>query len=238
MNKTKIETADYTWNLFTGCDQICFDGDCYAYQMIKRFGSTWGYDWKPRIHLDRLTEPEELKIPSLIFAPSMGDPMTPSLKMEDIWLFLDEMEVAHWHRFMVQTKFAKRLPDFSYPSNVWLGVSLCYESDVDRLDYLKKTDARIKYAYCEPLLEGFVPDFNGIDWVVIGAKTGAHPFQPDNYWVSKLTIMAHRVGAKVFHKPNLWWPSEKNGPPFPIRQFPDEEWFKLRRSKLTTESKK
>jgi len=44
MNKTKIETADYTWNPITGCDHICFDGDCYAYQMIKRFGGRWGYD--------------------------------------------------------------------------------------------------------------------------------------------------------------------------------------------------
>lgn len=85
MNKTKIETAEYTWNPMTGCDQICFEGDCYAYQMIKRFGSKWGYDWTPRIHMDRLSEPEELSTPSLIFVPSMGDLMTPSLNMDDVW---------------------------------------------------------------------------------------------------------------------------------------------------------
>ena len=238
MNKTKIETADYTWNPVTGCDNICFDGDCYAYQMIKRFGNTWGYDWTPLFHDERMHQPFMVKEPSLIFAPSMGDLFTPSMHSMNIESVLDAMARCPWHRFMVQTKFAERLPEFSYPSNVWLGVSLCYKVDVDRLDYLKKTDARIKHAYCEPLLEGLVPDFKGIDWVVIGAKTGSHKLQPDNYWVSKLTIMAYNVGAKVFHKPNLWWPSEKNGPPFPIRQFPDEEWFEWRKSKLTAEEDK
>ena len=232
MNKTKIETADYTWNPMTGCDQVCFDGDCYAYQMIKRFGSRWGYDWAPRLHKDRLVEPLLERKPSLIFAPSMGDPMTPSLLDHEIWAILDTMGFCDWHRFEVQTKFAKRLPEFSYPSNVWLGVSLCYESDIDRLDYLKKTDARIKYAYCEPLLEELDPDFNGIDWVVIGAKTGSHPFQPDNIWVRKLTLLAYEAGAKVFHKPNLWWPSERTYPVLPIKQFPDEEWFEWRKSSL------
>ena len=231
MNKTKIETSDYTWNPITGCDNICFDGDCYAYQMIKRFGKKWGYDWKPRFHMNRLSEPEQLSIPSLIFAPSMGDLMTPSLNIDDIWLVLDAMEICHWHRFQVQTKFAKRLPSFNYPSNIWLGVSLCYERDLKRLDYLKETDARIKYAYCEPLLEELEPDFNGIDWVVIGAKTGSHPFQPESFWVTKLTNLAYKAGAKVYHKPNLWFPSKFTYPWLPIRQFPDEEWFKMRNKK-------
>lgn len=233
MNKTKIPTADYTWNPMTGCDNICFDGDCYAYQMIKRFGSKWGYDWTPQLHKDRLEEPLLEKNPSLIFAPSMGDIMTPSFMDLGVWTILDTMGICDWHRFAVQTKFAKRLPDFNYPSNVWLGVSLCYESDLTRLDYLKKTDARIKYAYCEPLLEEFEPDFNGIDWVVIGAKTGPHPFQPPSYWVIKLTQLAYEAGAKVFHKPNLLFPSERTYPMLPIRQFPDEEWFELHKSKLT-----
>jgi len=229
MNKTKIETADYTWNPITGCDHICFDGDCYAYQMIKRFGGRWGYDWTPQLHKARLEEPLLERNPSLIFAPSMGDLMTPSLLDLEIWSVLDTMGICDWHRFMVQTKFAKRLPDFNYPPNVWLGVSLCYERDLERLDYLKKTDARIKYAYCEPLLEEFTPDFADIDWVVIGAKTGIHPVQPFPIWVRNLTVLASKAGAKVFHKPNLWWPSEKTYPTLPIKQFPDEEWFKWRK---------
>lgn len=232
MNKTKIETADYTWNPVTGCDNICFEGDCYAYQMIKRFGSKWGYDWTPTFHDDRLHEPFMLKAPSLIFGPSMGDLFTPSMPPMNIVSVLDTMKWCPWHRFLLQTKFANRLPYFRYPSNVWLGVSLCYESDLARLDYLKKTDARIKYAYCEPLLEEFEPDFNGIDWVVIGAKTGAHPLQPPSYWVIKLTQLAYKAGAKVFHKPNLLFPSERTYPMLPIRQFPDEEWFEWRKSSL------
>jgi len=228
MNKTKIETADYTWNPMTGCDNICFEGDCYAYQLIKRFGKTWGYDWTPQLHKDRLKEPLNQMNPSLIFGPSMGDIMTPSFKDHEIWAIFNIMSQCDWHRFEVQTKFAKRLPDFTYPFSVWLGVSLCYEKDLERLDYLRETDARIKYAYCEPLLEDITPDFTDIDWVVIGAKTGAHKFQPDVLWVRKLTNLAYDAGAKVFHKPNLWFPSERTYPWLPIRQFPDEEWSKWR----------
>lgn len=237
MNKTKIETADYTWNPVTGCDQVCFGGDCYAYQMIQRFGEKWGYDWTPQLHKDRLEEPFFLKEPSLIFTPSMGDLMTPSLNDLEIWAVIDTMMICDWHRFLVQTKFANRLPDFSWPPNVWLGVSLCYANDIWKLDYLRKTDAQIKYAYCEPLLEELDPDFTDIDWVVIGAKTGAHKFQPDAWWITKLTKLAFEAGAKVFHKPNLWWPTEYTYPQLPIRQFPDEEWFKSRLSSpLTTSS--
>ena len=220
MNKTKIETAEFTLNLTTGCDQICFNGDCYAYQMIKRFGEKWGYDWTPRIHLDRLEEPYFLKKPALIFSPSMGDPMTPSLSHFEVYRVLDSMEFCDWHRFQVQTKYAKRLPEFNYASNIWLGVSLCYEKDVDRLDYLRETDARIKYAYCEPLLEDLEPDFTGIDWLVIGAKTGSHPFQPEHSWVFNLTKKGHEAGAMIFHKPNLECVRSH------LRQFPDLKWMK------------
>jgi len=234
MNKTKIETAEYSWNPMTGCDNICFDGDCYAYQLIKRFGDTWGYDWKPRLHHDRLLEPYKIKEPKLIFSPSMGDIMTPSFHDVSIWEIISAIKTCPWHRFEVQTKFAKRLPDFSYPSNVWLGVSLNYERDLPRLGYLKKTNARIKYAYCEPLLEELEPDFKGIHWVIIGAKTGKRPFQPDTLWTRKLTNLAFEAGAVVFHKPNLDWPYETDYPtpinPGPIRDFPDQEWFEWRKS--------
>jgi len=230
MNKTKIETADYTWNPMTGCDQICFEGDCYAYQLIQRFGKKWGYDWTPRLHKDRLEEAFWVKEPSLIFVPSMGDLMTPSLMDLEIWSIIDTMMICDWHRFLVQTKFANRLPSFKWPSNVWLGVSLCYANDVRKLDYLRKTDARIKYAYCEPLLEELDPDFTDIDWVVIGAKTGTHKFQPDTLWVRDLTLRAYEAGAEVFHKPNLWWPNDYTYSPRPIRSFPDKEWFESRDS--------
>jgi len=226
MNKTKIETAEYTWNPITGCDNICFDGDCYAYQMIKRFGNNWGYDWNPMFHEARMHEPFMLKEPSLIFAPSMGDLYTPSMHSINIESVLDAMKRCSWHRFLLQTKFANRLSAFNYPSNVWLGVSLCYKSDVGKLDYLRKTDARIKYAYCEPLLEEIEPDFTDIDWVVIGAKTGAHKFQPEHRWVFDLSVRAIEAGAKVFHKPNLVTTRS------PLRQFPDESWFNWRKSTL------
>lgn len=226
MNKTKIETSEYTWNAVTGCDNICFEGDCYAYQMIGRFGNTWGYDWTPQIHENRLNEPIMVKEPSLIFAPSMGDLFTPSLKHDQIQTILDIMNKCPQHRFQVQTKFPERLNHFDYPSNIWLGVSLCYERDVSRLDVLKKTNARIKYAYCEPLLEDMEPDFTMIDWVVIGAKTGARPVQPDQLWVRKLTLLAYDAGAKVFHKPNLQFVKLGGSP---MTQFPDHEWFDSRR---------
>jgi len=222
LNKTKIETCELTFNPCTGCDNKCFGGDCYAYQMMKRFGETWGYDWTPQLHEDRLDAPLYLKKPSLIFVPSMGDLFTPTLTDFEVWTVIDILGICDWHRFQVQTKFAERLPEFKYPSNIWLGVSLCYERDLHRLDYLRKTDARIKYAYCEPLLEELEPDFTDIDWVVIGPKSGVHKFQPEHTWVYDITVRAIEAGAKVFHKPNLETTRS------PLRQFPDEEWFETR----------
>lgn len=232
MNKTRIETADYTFQPTTGCDNRCFGGDCYAYCMVKRFGRRWGYGWKPEFHPEHLAEPLSLRRPSMIFGPSMGDLYTTGNSDPVIRTVLDSMGEAGWHRFQVQTKFAERLPDFSYPPNVWLGVSLCYAGDTGRLDCLRRTNARVKYAYCEPLLEDMKPDFTGVDWVVIGAKTGTHPSQPNFLWIQKLTILAYEVGARVYHKRNLGFLRYGNYPP-PIRQFPDPEWegWKTRRKR-------
>jgi len=224
MNKTKIETADFTWNPITGCDNICFEGDCYAYELVKRFGKIWGYGWAPSFHPERLFEPNKILEPRLIFAPSMGDLFCKSFVENGITKrILQEMGSYYWHRFEVQTKFAEQLPKFKYPDNVWLGVSLCYSKDVYRLDYLRKTNARIKYAYCEPLLEKIEPDLNNIDWVVIGAKTGSHKFQPPFEWIQKLTLKIGETGAKCYHKNNLWF-VKCGGPPPPIKQFPDYGW--------------
>jgi protein gp37 len=219
MNSTRIETADLTWNPVTGCDNICFDGDCYAYQLVQRFGKKWGYDWKPRLHKERLGEPFKVLKPKLIFAPSMGDLMTPSLKDSEVLAVTNTMNMCDWHRFQVQTKYSKRLPKFRWPSNVWLGVSLCKKGDEVRLDDLRETDARIKYAYCEPLLQDLDPDFTDIDWVVIGAKTGSNPFQPEHKWVFDLSVKAFDSECNVFHKNNLLTTKS------PLKQFPDQKWF-------------
>ena len=221
LNKSVIETCEFSHNPTTGCDQICFEGDCYAYQLIKRFGKKWGYDWTPQLHHDRLEEPFQLKKPSLIFCPSMGDLMTPTLLDLEINTVLNHMTFCDWHRFQVQTKFEKRLPEFKYPSNVWLGVSICYERDLTRIDYLLETDARIKYAYVEPLLEEMDPDFTGIDWVVIGPLSGAHKYQPETHWVKHIIEKATEVDAKIFLKNNLQLDLDSK-----LKQFPDEEWMK------------
>ena len=230
MNKTKIETSEYTWNPMTGCDQICFNGDCYAYQLVERFGSVWGYDWTPQLHEKRLNEPLNIKNPSLIFSPSMGDLFTPTIKHDEIQTILDIMKDCPQHRFQLQTKFPERLNHFDYPSNVWLGVSICYKRDESRLNYLRATNARIKYAYCEPLLEEIDPNLRGIDWVVIGAKTGARPFIPDNLWIIKLVrkCIAQHPFVPVFMKSNLKYPPPGALTPTRLTYFPDQEWFDSR----------
>ena len=218
MNYTRIETCDRTWNVITGCDQKCFDGHCYAYQIIKRFEKTWGYDWTPTFHPERLDQPRKVKKPSLIFAISMGDWHCPSIY--NLWIdrMLKAMRECPQHRFQLQTKFAKGIEVFDYPPNVWLGVSLCYKKDVERLDYLRKTNARIKYAYCEPLLELIEPDFEGIDWVVIGGLTGRKAFKAPIEWILDVIKRADKVGAKIFVKENLI-------PNNHLKEFPDEEWM-------------
>lgn len=66
------------------------------------------------------------------------------------------MNQAHWHRFQILTKRHERLPklnsQLAWAPNIWMGVSVENSDYIHRVDYLRETNATIKFVSIEPLL--------------------------------------------------------------------------------------
>lgn len=206
MNKTKIEWTDYTWNPITGCFNNCWY--CYGRAMNKRFGK----DYKPRIWSDRLNQPLKEKKPSKIFVCSIADlfgDWIPTLWIIEV---LKIIAKCPQHTFQLLTKNPRRLRDFSFPKNCWLGMTITDES------YSFSATLKTCYPVCrfisfEPLLgEINLKHLNWVDWIIIGALTGkkANIYYPREQWIRKILDEADRVNIPVFMKNNLkkYWEGE------------------------------
>ena len=169
MNKTKIETCDYTWNIVTGCWGPGGTAEkpnrcpyCYAWKMAGRFlpGSTGGpeaarYDpFAPKLHPDRLSQPSRVKKPSKIFVCSMADLFGDWVSKYWIKAVLYRMEQCPQHIFQFLTKNPKRLKDFNpWPSNCWVGTTVTNQADADELlPWLARVEATVRFVSHEPLL--------------------------------------------------------------------------------------
>lgn len=79
------------------------------------------------------------------------------------------------------------------------------------MDYLKNTNAKVKFLSCEPLLEDLgVLDLKGINWVIAGGESGrnARPCEPD--WVRNIQKQCKEQGVPFFFKQWGEWLPEVN----------------------------
>ena len=205
-----IEWTESTWNPVTGCTKVS-DGCkyCYAEVMAKRLRAMGqanyanGFELTLQPHM--LERPLSWKRPQTIFVNSMSDLFHEHVPEHYVRSVFDVMERAHWHRFQVLTKRARRLvelaPRLRWPANVWMGVSVEGGECVGRIDLLRETPARIKFLSLEPLL-GSVPalDLEGIDWVIVGGESGrrARPVRPE--WVTEIRDQCVASGVSFFFK--------------------------------------
>lgn len=218
---TKIEWTNETWNPVTGCtkySQGC--QNCYAEKMHKRLTAMGQEKYsKPFnevvFHKEALSNHKFSRLDTkrkLIFVNSMSDTFHIGVTDSQIKDILDECEWNDPNVFQILTKRAERLPDFEYPFNVWLGVTVEMARYKSRMLYLKQTNAKIKFLSCEPLLEDLGElDLTGIDWVICGGESGrnARPMHPD--WVRNIQRQCQEQNVPFFFKQwGEWRPICKN----------------------------
>lgn len=207
---SKIEWTNETWNPVTGCtkySQGC--QNCYAEKMHKRLTAMGQEKYsKPFnevvFHKEALSNHKFSRLDTkhkLIFVNSMSDTFHIDVTDSQIKDILDECEWNDPNVFQILTKRAERLPDFEYPFNVWLGVTVEMARYKSRILYLKQTNAKIKFLSCEPLLEDLGElDLTGIDWVICGGESGhkARPMHPD--WVRNIQRQCKEQNVPFFFK--------------------------------------
>ena len=210
MARSQIEWTESTWNPLTGCTKVS-DGckHCYAERMARRLHAM-GVDnyrngFKLTMHPHVLKKPLEWKSPQLIFVNSMGDLFHWEVPVDFIQQVFATMREAHWHKFQILTKRAKRLPKIDpqlvWTPNIWMGVSVENAKVTWRIDQLRQTRALVKFLSLEPLLGPLDNlDLSGIDWVIVGGESGPGARTMEEAWVLDIRDQCEAAGVKFFFK--------------------------------------
>ena len=214
-----IEWTEATWNPVAGCTIIspgCTN--CYAMRLARRLeamgqpkyaGTTrvsgGRAKWNGRIKLDRTTLdlPKKWKSGLTIFVNSMSDLFHEDVPTEFIREVFATMAATPQHTYQILSKRAERLAllsaELDWRDNIWLGVSVENTDYEWRIEYLRQTDAAVKFLSLEPLL-GPLDNLNleGIDWAIAGGESGpnARPMQIE--WVRSIRNQCNAEGV-AFH---------------------------------------
>lgn len=212
MAESSIEWTELTWNPTTGCDKISQGcKNCYAERMAKRLHAMgvekYENVFKITEHPDSLKEPYKWKKRKVVFVNSMSDLFHEQIS-DDFILKVFEVMKNTEHVYQILTKRAERLLEFDkkvlkgkWPHNVWMGVSVEDERVAERIDYLRKTKARVKFLSCEPLI-GPLPNMNlkKIDWVIVGGESGPKSRVMEADWAIDIMEQCEKADVRFFFK--------------------------------------
>lgn len=210
MAQSSIEWTEMTWNPTTGCNKISAGCKfCYAEVMSKRL-QAMGIDkykdgFELQIHEDALTIPYSWKSSKVVFVNSMSDLFHKDVPLDFIQKVFKVMNENPQHTFQVLTKRADILfkyhKQLNWTHNIWMGVSVEDSRVTKRIDYLRKTGAKVKFLSCEPLI-GPLSDINltNIDWVIVGGESGRKPRPMDVDWVLDIQQQCEKAKVAFFFK--------------------------------------
>ena len=210
MAESRIELTEMTWNPTTGCNKISAGCKyCYAEVMARRLQAMGVEKYKDgfqlRLHEDALLIPYSWKSPKIVFVNSMSDLFHENVPLSFIQKVFETMNENPQHTFQVLTKRAdillkydKHLP---WSQNIWMGVSVENEKVKNRIDFLRQTNAQVKFLSCEPLI-GPLPNMNlkNIDWLIVGGESGRKPRPMKVNWVLDIQQQCDASNVKFFFK--------------------------------------
>ena len=162
MANSSIEWTEMTWNPTTGCTKVSSGCKyCYAEVMTRRLKAMGQKKYEYGFNIIK-THPETLSIPyswkssKIVFVNSMSDLFHNDVPIEFIKDVFNVMNENPQHVFQVLTKRADRLYEIheqlKWSNNIWMGVTVENINVIDRIDYLRKTEAKVKFLSLEPLL--------------------------------------------------------------------------------------
>lgn len=210
MGTSKIEWTEITWNPTSGCNKISAGCKfCYAEIMSKRLklmGQKKYQDgFKLTIHPDTLSIPFTWKKPRVVFVNSMSDLFHEDVPLSFVQEVFKVMNSLSQHTFQVLTKradiLAKHSPYLEWTDNIWMGVSVENQKVVERIEFLKETNAFIKFLSIEPLI-GPIKNIklDGIDWVIVGGESGPKSREIKLEWVLNIKEQCVLFNVPFFFK--------------------------------------
>jgi protein gp37 len=175
------------------------NGQCH----IAMPGEVYPYGYDPTFYPHRLPEPHKVKTGHKIFVVDTGDLFGEWVPKEWIEQVLSIAAECNWHKFIFLTKNPKRMLDFTFPLNSWVGTTTITDDDKWRADIIKEVKAPVRFLSIEPLHGPLTFDFDGLQWITVGAQTGRNVVFPDKKWVDGVLHSAADYKIPVFVKDNL-----------------------------------
>lgn len=223
MAETQIEWTDATWNPVAGCSIVTAGcTHCYAMEMAKRLEAMGvekyagltrktrkGTVWNGVVREDReaLSIPYRWKKPRKIFVNSMSDLFHEKVSEDFILRVWKVMRATPHHNYQILTKRPDRLLEIATTRldevlpNVWLGTSIENHKVADRLDFLRRTPAHIRFISFEPLIGSIGKiDLTGINWAIVGGESGklARPIREE--WIDEIYAQCVIADVAFFFK--------------------------------------
>ncbi|MEO7923306.1 MAG: phage Gp37/Gp68 family protein [Chitinophagaceae bacterium] len=210
MAQSSIEWTEMTWNPTTGCDKVSAGCKfCYAEVMAKRLQAMGQIKYKDgfalRLHESALHVPYEWKKPKIVFVNSMSDLFHKEVPLSFLQKVFEVMNNTPQHTYQVLTKRAERLYELhdklNWTTNIWMGVSVENNKVKDRVDFLRETNAKVKFLSCEPLI-GPLDDLNleNIHWAIVGGESGRKARPMKESWVWDIRQQCADQGVAFFFK--------------------------------------
>jgi protein gp37 len=221
MTESSIEWTDATWNPVAGCTVLTAGcTNCYAMRMAARLDAmgTAKYRGLTRksgrrhvwtgavtLDIDALNAPHAWRKPRLIFVNSMSDLFQDAVPYDFIRRVWTTMEATPRHTYQILTKRPERMADLSSDlpllANVWLGTSVENSDAIGRLDYLRATNAAVRFVSFEPLLGSVADaDLTGVDWAIVGGESGPRSRPLLEEWIDEIYERCENVGTAFFFK--------------------------------------
>lgn len=210
MAQSSIEWTEMTWNPTTGCDKISAGCKfCYAEVMSKRLQAMgqekYKNAFKLTLHPETLLLPYSWKKSKTVFVNSMSDLFHKKVPLDYIQKVFAVMNDNPLHTFQVLTKRADRLADvhreLKWTSNIRMGVSVEDHRAMYRIDFLRTTNAMVKFLSCEPLIGPLYElNLNNIDWVIVGGESGHKARAMNPEWVYDIQEVCTATKVPFFFK--------------------------------------
>ena len=212
-NNASIEWAQWSWNPVTGCKHDC--PYCYARDIANRF---YRQKFEPSIIPERLTAPSNTKVPDQaqtniafknVFSCSMADLFGRWVPAEWIEAVLEQVRAAQQWNFLFLTKFPKRLAEFEFPQNAWVGTTVDCQARVKAAEQaFERIDCAVKWLSVEPMIEPLkFSRLDLFDWLVLGGaskSTETPEWRVPTAWWWPLHQEAMAPDGQVFMKDNLF----------------------------------
>ena len=211
MATSSIEWTEMTWNPTVGCTKVSAGCKyCYAEVMSKRLRGMGQEKYKEdfkivKPHPASLNIPYTWKTSKVVFVNSMSDLFHELVPEDYIMAVFKVMNDNPQHVFQVLTKRAERLHSLNkklkWTHNIWMGVSVENEDLTWRIDYLRKTSAKVKFLSLEPLIGPLKKlKLKKIDWAIVGGESGFRPRPMEVDWVLDIQEQCAKAGVAFFFK--------------------------------------